>query len=104
PIAIKISHVADELGVTRQYLSRLSRMHLGLDPKTFCRMLRMQQLLKSLKWDQLQKINWSTTALDYGFYDQSHLINDCKDIVGFTPSSIQYNEFPFFQSSQGHLQ
>jgi len=30
-------------------------------------------------------VDWSVTAADYGFYDQSHLIHEFKDLVGLSP-------------------
>ena len=31
---------------------------------------------------------------DYGFFDQSHLINEYKEMIGGSPSAINLNEFP----------
>ena len=35
-----------------------------------------------------QSINWAAHAIDAGYADQSHLVRDCKEISGRTPTHI----------------
>jgi AraC-like DNA-binding protein len=35
---------------------------------------------------------WSSIAADVGYFDQSHLVRDFRDIVGVTPSAFAARE------------
>jgi AraC-like DNA-binding protein len=43
-------------------------------------------MLNSL--DVRRIIDWSEVALDCGYFDQSHLIRDCRLLAGFTPQEL----------------
>jgi AraC-like DNA-binding protein len=32
--------------------------------------------------------DWSELALDCGYFDQSHLIRECRSLSGFTPTEL----------------
>jgi AraC-like DNA-binding protein len=89
---LNVSQLSSQLGISRQYLNRIAKEHIGVDLKTFQRILRMHTLVESLKSKQdANKINWSEMAQDFGFYDQSHLIHDFKDLNGITPNQFFQN-------------
>lgn len=79
-----------------RHLSRLFRVHIGMNVKTFARILRVNAALASMKRGRV-----SLTALSQssGFYDQAHFIHDFKAICRATPTqylarpSDFYNEF-----------
>jgi AraC-like DNA-binding protein len=83
----KNSTVTDEMGYSRQYLNRIMNDEVGIDLKRFSRILRMRKLIMSLA-NSSMPVNWSECAVSFGFYDQSHLINEFKDIVGINPGQF----------------
>jgi AraC-like DNA-binding protein len=36
-----------------------------------------------------EAINWSALALDVGYYDQSHLVDEFKELTGVSPTVWQ---------------
>ena len=82
---VRVSEVSETLGLSRQYINRLMREHVGVDLKTFQQIIRMRLLTSRLGPTALKEIDWATIAQDYGFYDQSHLIHDFNEIVGLSP-------------------
>lgn len=34
------------------------------------------------------EINWASLAMESGYHDQAHLINECKAFAGITPTQI----------------
>lgn len=86
---IRVSDISDHIGISRQYLNRITRDYVGIDLKSLQRILRMRRLTEGLRVsNDLNIIDWACLAPEYGFYDQSHLIHEFKDIVGVLPSQF----------------
>jgi AraC-like DNA-binding protein len=83
----KVSEIASSLGMSSQYLNRVMNDGVGVDLKTFCRIIRMRACTKSLHVTE-SAIDWSAVAADFGFYDQSHLIREFNDLVGLSPGQF----------------
>jgi AraC-like DNA-binding protein len=81
---IAITSIAPSLGVTRQHLARAFRRDVGITPKVFARVVRLRHLLDRLA--NKSQVDWSTAALDAGYYDQSHLVDEFRELTGLTPT------------------
>jgi AraC-like DNA-binding protein len=82
---LSIQGLATELGVTRQHLARSFGQHVGLSPKMFARIMRARGVLKRARGRA--DVDWSSIALDAGYYDQSHLIAELKELTGLAPGA-----------------
>ena len=80
---IDVSRLAASLGVTRQHLARRFAAHVGVPPKTFCRVVRLWQVLRATNGG---RVNWAGLAADLGYSDQSHLVAESRGLTGLTPS------------------
>lgn len=80
---IDVSRLAKSLGVTRQHLARRFAAHVGVAPKTFCRVVRLWTVLRSIRGGG---VNWAALAADLGYSDQSHLVAEFRSLTGLTPS------------------
>jgi AraC-like DNA-binding protein len=80
---IDVWRLAASLGVTRQHLARRFAAHVGVTPKTFCRVVRLWQVLRSTNG---RRVNWAGLAADLGYSDQSHLVTEFRSLTGLTPS------------------
>jgi transcriptional regulator GlxA family with amidase domain len=60
------------------------RFEVDLKPKLFDRVLRFQRVLRLLP--RIPVPNWPQIALDYGNFDQWHLIRDFLAFSGFSPA------------------
>jgi AraC-like DNA-binding protein len=79
---IDVSRLAASLGVTRQHLARRFAAHVGVSPKTFCRVVRLWKVLRSTAGG---RVNWAGLAADLGYSDQSHLVTEFRSLTGLTP-------------------
>lgn len=71
-----ISELAQESQLSLRQFERVFKSQFGLTPKSFQRIARFQHSIKTVLLDkQTQYLN---TALDNGYYDQSHFINEFK--------------------------
>ena len=79
---LSISRLAQHLGVTIRTLSRAFDRAIGLTPKTLARVVRMNRAAALLRGGGAA----ADVALDTGFYDQSHLVNEFRALAGLSPA------------------
>jgi|SRR5262245_21738966 len=84
--AVSIEALSEYAGISRQHMARKFAQYVGISPKLFCRIMRFQDLMATIRL--ARKIDWATTALDFGYYDQAHMISDFKEFCGLTPASF----------------
>ena len=82
---MKVSEMARVLDLSARQLERVFRERIGLRPKLFLRVLRFQEVLRSLR--EGAPGNWADIAARHGFYDQAHFIRDFKEFVGESPGA-----------------
>lgn len=80
----RAGEAADALGLHPRSLERRFKEHLGLSPKTLCRLVRLQRLLQRLRAGGFK--NLAALALDHGYADQAHMIHDVKALTGLLPA------------------
>jgi AraC-like DNA-binding protein len=78
--------VAAAVGLSERRLQQVFRAHIGLPPRTWRRLARMHECLRLLRGPAAPP--WHALALDGGFCDQSHLINEFRALCGLTPAQF----------------
>lgn len=78
--------VADWIG-PRQ-LRRWFEQYLGLNPKTFARIVRFQQTLAAMQ--RTPQKYWGRIFYDYGYFDQAHFIREFKIFYGDSPKTLRF--------------
>ncbi|MCC5906820.1 MAG: helix-turn-helix transcriptional regulator [Balneolaceae bacterium] len=73
-------------GLSRRQLRRLFRVFVGGAPKSFCKVIRFQYILK--KNFTLKHIRKSNLLDDAGYYDQAHFIKEFRDFYGDSPGQV----------------
>lgn len=87
---IGVADLARVANVSTRQLERLFHQRVGISPKLFVRIVRFQEVLRATR-DGCDS-GWATVALEHGFYDQAHFINDFKSFVGCTPGEWKIND------------
>jgi AraC-like DNA-binding protein len=103
--APRVEGIADELGVTRQHLARAFRREVGITPKDLVRIARLHRATAALGKGGIEL---ARLAVELGYFDQSHLAHDVRELVGITPASLAserpvalthlFGQVPFLQS------
>jgi AraC-like DNA-binding protein len=75
--------LARESGYSERQLRRRILASSGHSPRRLARIARMQALFAAGRGE-----SWARTAADFGFYDESHMINDIRALAGATPQAI----------------
>lgn len=81
---VPLADMARYAGLSQRQLRRAFLQQTGVPPKLFCRILRFRGLVKQLVSGG--RARWPELALDHGYYDQSHLINEFHALSGLTPT------------------
>lgn len=93
---LKLSDLSELTGYSERYLNMKIHEDFGLCPKSLIKFIRFQKAVGNLT-DTIDSINCINTALDSGYYDQSHFIKDFKKYSGLTPTGyidkLLYNAY-----------
>jgi AraC-like DNA-binding protein len=92
PEGVSVESLAAAAGITRQHLTRLFQAEVGYGPKMLSRILRLRRALRLL--DEPGRGPLSAVALDAGYYDQSHMNADFRELAGAPPTFHSSKTFP----------
>ncbi|WP_267739658.1 helix-turn-helix domain-containing protein [Myroides injenensis] len=80
-----LQEIQNDMKISERSLERFMKIHIGLTPKMFSRIIRFQKSLDNLRVGN--KISLTEIAYDNEYYDQAHFNKDFKFFVGYTPSA-----------------
>ena len=83
---IKIDDLAREAGLSGRQLERKFIDQVGVPPKLYCRISRLEYALR-LKEATPQR-TWTDLTFLAGYFDQNHMIKDFKALAGSAPSDF----------------
>ena len=81
-----ISTLSEHVGLSARRFTRLFSLEVGLTPKVYARIQRFQRALDCMQ--QPNGGDWTEVAQSCGYFDQSHLIRECRSLSGFTPTEL----------------
>ncbi len=70
-------------GYSERHLRRRLLASTGHSPRKLARIGRMQAMLAAGRGD-----SWARTAAEFGYYDESHMINDVRALADATPQEL----------------
>lgn len=86
--AIKtVDELAIRAGMTKRQLQRIFSEYIGIGPKWTIRRYRLHEIVEVL--NSGIKPDWSQVAIELGYFDQAHLINEFGSIIGKAPAEFQ---------------
>ena len=84
PDSASIHELVAQLPIGERQLERAFKAHVGVSPKLYASMIRLQYFLRSIR--QPGEKNLTNLAYGSGYYDQAHLVRTFKRKSGITPS------------------
>jgi AraC-like DNA-binding protein len=75
--------LARESGYSERHLRRRIVALTGHGPRRLARIGRMQALLAAGRGE-----SWARTAVEFGYYDEAHMINDVRSLADATPQAM----------------
>jgi AraC-like DNA-binding protein len=81
---VRIAELSENAGVGRRALLQRFDACVGLTPKQYVRITRLRSMITALFARGSEDL--SRLSVKYGFYDQSHMIHEFRDLVGLPPA------------------
>lgn len=78
-----VPDLADKLAVSQRHLERLYQSQVGMSPKQYALLQRVEMARLALK--QLNGQTTADVAADLGYFDQAHFIHEFSAVIGVTP-------------------
>lgn len=80
----RVGEVARDLGLLPRTMRRRFAAEIGLTPKRFARVARMQRLVRYLA--RRTEVDSAAAAAEHGYSDQPHIADEFRDLAGVTPA------------------
>jgi AraC-like DNA-binding protein len=80
-----VKMLTGHFGITERKLERAFNRSVGISAKLFSRIVRFQNVVRQI--EAAESSDLLDTALEFGYYDQSHLIRDFNEFAGTSPLS-----------------
>ncbi|NOQ27553.1 MAG: helix-turn-helix domain-containing protein [Bacteroidales bacterium] len=90
-----LSSLSNKLNISSKTLNRLFKEYTGITPKKYVKLTRFNNTISALK--NLEIENFTKVSLQYGYFDQSHFIKDCKEFCGDNPKNVLKNLIPYYE-------
>ncbi len=90
---LSVRDCARSAGVSERRLSEVFQEHVGIAPKTWCRIRRFQAATRALH--RGMEVRWAELALACGYYDQPHFANDFRAFSGIDPTTYRRHRGPW---------
>lgn len=84
---MSVSEVSSRVGLSAKSLVRRFRASVGLTPKRFSRVRRLQRVVRSIR--DPRAADWCDLAAVHGYVDQAHLVHDFRELSDMTPTAYQ---------------
>lgn len=91
PNQMSIEQISNKVGYSQKHLIKLFKDNVGVTPKGFLKIIRFQKAINEIA--VTKKADWASIALESGYYDQAHFINDFKSFSGFTPKEYLLKQY-----------
>jgi len=84
---VSLARVTEQLGLLPRTLARRFSSQVGVPPKRFARLQRLQRVLRAVRKSPAS--NWCALAMEHGYHDQPHLVHEFREMADITPSEYK---------------
>lgn len=83
---LRFNEISNHFNINYKKLERLFNKFLGINPKTYIRIIRFNSVINQYKSAEVS--NLTQLGLQNGFFDQSHFIREFKQFTSLTPKQF----------------
>lgn len=81
---LRVDELVARFGLGMRSLQRLFSDYVGVGPKWVIGRYRLHEAIDRIA--DGERVDWTTLALELGYFDQAHFIRDFRNLVGRTPT------------------
>ena len=85
--------------ISSRHFRRKFKEVVGISPKYFCKVIQLNTVFELLNTTNTERLHH--LALDCGYYDQAHFINDFKKMIGSCPRNFLEGKHSFVKDYMG---
>ena len=89
---LNVQELTEALDVSERTLERHFKLHVGLSPKKYSRIIRHAYIFQIVNE---KPDNWAQVAYQAGYYDQTHFIKNFQEFTGEDPSKYGFDDPTF---------
>ena len=82
---LRVVDLADKMNMSPKTMERWIKKQFNLSPKELLQVMRFEHVSSELKNQPNSKL---IDSIEYGYYDQSHFIKECRKITGYSPKDF----------------
>ncbi|GCF92198.1 AraC family transcriptional regulator [Enterococcus florum] len=84
--ALSMEKIERETGYSKRYTQRVFQKKIGVSPKLYSRIIRFQNAIKAVYFDDHSTL--AKVACQLGYYDQAHLIHEFQLFTQTSPTKL----------------
>ena len=96
---ISLTELVGRSGISERHFRRKFKEVIGLTPKFYCKVIQLNSVFEIIQQDSSEKLH--ALALDLGYYDQAHFINDFNRLIGESPVNFLNGKYSDLKSYLG---
>ncbi len=96
---ISQKELSNQLQISERHFRRKFKEVVGVPPKYFCKVVQLNSLFDLINRNENEKL--IGYALDCGYYDQAHFINDFKKLIGSCPEDFLNGRYAYVKTYLG---
>lgn len=92
---LSVQELCREAAISERSLQRHFRERIGISPKRFSKITRVNAYLKQLLEQKEQ--DWMQAVVSFNYHDQPHLVNEFKSIIQLSPRDLMKFQDSLYQ-------
>jgi AraC-like DNA-binding protein len=96
----RIDDISAQVGLSRQHFRRIFSEQVGISPKQFANVSRVQKILKWVNHSGTMRQNWADLSYRFGYADQAHFVKEFSKLTGTTPTRFAASNVPNIQDAR----
>ncbi len=96
---ISLGNLVRKSNLSERHFRRKFKEIVGVTPKYYCKVIQLNSVFEIIKSGSSEKLH--LLALDCGYYDQAHFINDFNKYIGESPGHFLNGEYIYLKSYLG---
>lgn len=89
---IGVAALADHVNLSERQFGRIFRQLVGLSPKQFARIARLNRILASPD-ALISRMSLEQIAVRYGYHDAAHLVHEFGELAGMSPVTYFHSDY-----------
>ncbi|MEP2773689.1 MAG: helix-turn-helix transcriptional regulator [Fulvivirga sp.] len=96
---IEVNDLINQSGLSERHFRREFKRIIGIGPKQYCKVIQFNAAFEAVQTGNEEQIY--AVALQNGYYDHAHFINDFKAILGQSPQEFLRSDHTFLRNYLG---